>query len=155
MFESLKDTVKGAIDSVSDTVEEYTTVDVTDDFDDTFWPLEQALLQNNVAVAAIDTIKDDMREELAGKRVSPSDARETVREALKSALRDLLMEGRPIPELVDTTPYTIVFTGVNGSGKTTTLAKVAYLLQQHGHSIVLAAADTYRAASIEQIEEHG
>ena len=51
-------------------------------------------------------------------------------------------------------PFVILFLGINGSGKTTNLAKMAYLLKQKGFSVALAAADTFRAASIEQIQEH-
>jgi fused signal recognition particle receptor len=51
-------------------------------------------------------------------------------------------------------PYVIVFVGINGTGKTTTIAKVACFLTKKGHSVVLACSDTYRAGSIEQLEEH-
>ena len=52
-------------------------------------------------------------------------------------------------------PFSIMFVGINGTGKTTTIAKVAHLLKKHGYSIVLASGDTYRAGAIEQLEEHG
>ena len=51
-------------------------------------------------------------------------------------------------------PYVIVFVGINGTGKTTSIAKVAKLLMKKGYSVVLACSDTYRAGSIEQLEEH-
>jgi fused signal recognition particle receptor len=51
-------------------------------------------------------------------------------------------------------PYVILFVGINGTGKTTTIAKVTKLLQDNGHSVVLASGDTYRAGAIEQLEEH-
>jgi fused signal recognition particle receptor len=51
-------------------------------------------------------------------------------------------------------PFIIVFVGINGTGKTTTIAKVAHLLAKKGYSVVLACSDTYRAGSIEQLEEH-
>ena len=51
-------------------------------------------------------------------------------------------------------PCVIVFVGINGSGKTTTIAKITQLLMKHGYSVVLACSDTYRAGSIEQLEEH-
>ena len=52
-------------------------------------------------------------------------------------------------------PFTLMFVGINGTGKTTTIAKVAQFLQDKSFSVVLAGADTYRAGSIEQLEEHG
>jgi fused signal recognition particle receptor len=52
-------------------------------------------------------------------------------------------------------PFSLLFVGINGTGKTTTIAKVAHFLRDKGYSVVLAGADTYRAGSIEQLEEHG
>lgn len=61
----------------------------------------------------------------------------------------------PLEEAKDIKPYVILFVGPNGMGKTTAVAKIGYLFKKHGYSVVLAAADTYRAGAIEQLEEHG
>lgn len=154
MFEKLKETVTDAVDSVSESVSNITQVDIDDRFDDIFFDLEHALLQNNVAVSAVDAIREEMRDQLTGEQAGRGQVEAQVITALREALEKLLREGEPVNELVGDTPYVIAFTGVNGSGKTTTLAKIAHALQQQGKSLVLAAADTYRAASIEQLEEH-
>jgi fused signal recognition particle receptor len=52
-------------------------------------------------------------------------------------------------------PFSVMFVGINGTGKTTTIAKISHLLQKNGFSVVLASGDTYRAGAIEQLEEHG
>jgi fused signal recognition particle receptor len=83
----------------------------------------------------------------------------------KSVLRDVLLDllkgsgGEAFFNVLDEgkaqhKPVIILFVGVNGTGKTSTVAKIGYLLQQKGYSVLIAAADTYRTGSIEQIEEH-
>nr|CCC55644.1 signal recognition particle-docking protein FtsY [uncultured archaeon] len=98
-----------------------------------------------------------MREALSGLRVRrghvEEDVTSKIREVLLSWLRPL--EARPLEEdVARRRPYVMVFLGVNGGGKTTTIAKVAYALKGRGLRPLLAAADTFRAGAIEQLSLH-
>ena len=129
----------------------------TDKFDSLFWDLEIVLLENNVSVEVIEKIKLDLKEELVDKPL-PRDVPKKIEETLKNTLTEILTFD-PINLLArikknESKPYVIAFFGINGSGKTTTIAKLAYKLQQSGLKTVLAASDTFRAAAIQQLEEH-
>ncbi len=83
-------------------------------------------------------------------------AEEAKKKSLASVLEERLYEGSFDPEelLKKARPAAIMIVGINGTGKTTTAAKIANLLKKKGYSVVFAAADTYRAGAIEQLEEH-
>lgn len=120
-----------------------------------FEELELILLQNNVAYAPIQTIKDHLKTTLVGKPLKKID----LAEELKNAIRKLLFDPPEFIPLVKQklktkSPFVILFAGINGSGKTTTIAKVTRYLQKQKLSVCLAASDTFRAASIEQLQEH-
>ncbi len=124
-------------------------------FEELFWDLELALLESNVSVEVIEKIKEDLKRELVDKPL-PRDVPAKIEQTLKETLTEILTF-----ESVDLLngikkkkPYIIAFFGINGSGKTTSIAKLTYYLQQKGFSVVLAAADTFRAAAIDQLEEH-
>jgi fused signal recognition particle receptor len=125
-------------------------------FNELFWDLEVVLLENNVAVEVIDKIKFDLKERLVDKPIPRGSVNETIQKALTKSIKDLLKtESIDVIEAAKAKkPYVICFVGVNGSGKTTTIAKVAYLFKSHNMSCVLAAADTFRAAAIDQLELH-
>ncbi len=136
--------------------EKFTTRTISaDKFNELFWDLELALLENNVAVAVIERLKDDLQQELVDKPL-PRQVEEKISETLRNSLQDILsFEAQPLEKLVaQKKPYVIALFGINGSGKTTTAAKLAHRLQQQGFSVVLAACDTFRAAAIQQLEEH-
>ncbi len=122
-----------------------------------FLELEEILIENNVAIEAIDSLKEKLKEKLTGQEIKKTQIEEKVKEALKESIEEILLQPfdlvKRIKEKKDK-PYIILFFGINGSGKTTTVAKVAYLLKNNNLNSVLAAADTFRAASIEQIEKH-
>ena len=81
---------------------------------------------------------------------------ETIEEALKKSIEGLFVDDFDLEkEIKKKKPYVIVFFGINGSGKTTSIARLAYLLKEKGLKCVMAAADTFRAAAIQQLEEHG
>jgi fused signal recognition particle receptor len=125
-------------------------------FEEIFMEFELTLLENNVALEAVDKIREHLGQQLVGKEVKKSDAPVFVLTALKDAIRALLVEP---PSLFDAiraspTPYVILFFGINGTGKTTSIAKISYLLKKQNIPCVLAAADTFRAASIEQLKTH-
>lgn len=124
-------------------------------FDELFWELEVVLLENNVAVEAIEKIKTDLKEKLIDNPIKRGNVLEVIKETLKKSVEELFVEGFDFVSRVKSKkPFIICFVGINGSGKTTTIAKVVNLLQKRGLNCVLAAADTFRAASIEQLQEH-
>jgi len=117
---------------------------------------EVELLEADVAFEVSEKIKNDLIKELEGKEIRKGSEKEVVVEAIRKSLSEIL----DLPkinleeEIKKKKPYLMVFFGFNGSGKTTTIAKVANFLTKKGFTCVLAAGDTFRAASIEQIEEH-
>lgn len=126
------------------------------EFDKVFWELERALLENNVAILTIEKIREDLKQKLVGKSIKKGELEQTIKETLKKTLEEILLDPFDFVKEVKKgkKPFIIVFFGINGSGKTTTIAKVAYLLQKNKLSCVFSASDTFRAASIEQLEEH-
>ena len=137
--------------------ESFTTKEITqEELDENFSELEMALLENNVALEVVDELKHKLSEKLVGKRLQSKNIAELISESLKESIESIIIEPfdliRKIKEKDGV--YTIVFFGINGSGKTTTIAKFANLLKKNKISCVLAAADTFRAASIEQIQLH-
>jgi fused signal recognition particle receptor len=128
----------------------------SDKFDDLFWELELALLENNVAIDVIEKIKQDLKSKIADKPIKKDEVATIIVDSLKQSIEDLLsFEVKDLVKLSkEKKPFVICFLGINGSGKTTTIAKVGKLFQDHGMSVVMAAADTFRAAAIEQLEQH-
>jgi len=126
-------------------------------FEEIFSDLEFLLLENNVAFSVVEKIKEDLKKELVGGEIKKEELEKKVKGALKKALENLMQEPFNLIEKVKKKqgPFVIIFFGINGSGKTTTIAKIASLLQKNNLSCVLAASDTFRAASIEQLEKHG
>lgn len=120
------------------------------------------LIGNDVAISVADHICEEMEKRLDGVQVKRlEDRKEIVRKNLREVLLEVLTTNQEIDlwDMVDkkkkvNEPYVILFVGINGTGKTTTIAKVAKLLIKNGYSVVLACSDTYRAGSIEQLEEH-
>jgi len=124
-------------------------------FEDMFHDLEIALLENNVAVEVIDKIKDDMKKEIVDAPIRRGKIENKIIDILRISVNGLFKEPFDIVDKIkEKKPYVICFIGINGSGKTTTIAKVAHLLKHKGKSVVLAASDTFRAASIEQMQKH-
>ncbi|MBD3248653.1 signal recognition particle-docking protein FtsY [Candidatus Woesearchaeota archaeon] len=125
-------------------------------FDSLFWDLELALLENNVAVEVIEKIKQNLKENLVDKPIKRSEISSIVTETLSDTIRGLfdVEQFDIVKKAKEKKPLVICFVGINGSGKTTTIAKVAKLLQDNGLSCVLAASDTFRAAAIDQLQQH-
>jgi fused signal recognition particle receptor len=128
------------------------------DLKEPLWGLELALLESDVAVSVSEAIVTIVKNDLVGKkRWWRQDMGIIVEEALRNGLLTVLdVDGVDFDEFVrgSPKPVTIIFTGINGTGKTTTIAKIAYRLKNQGYSVVLAAGDTYRAGAVEQIERH-
>jgi fused signal recognition particle receptor len=129
------------------------------DLDDLLWELELGLLEADVALPVIEEIKASVRESLLGKRV---DRQFTVEAAVKLALQNAIESVLKQSEFdfddyiaKHEKPVVVMFVGINGTGKTTAIAKITNRLQKNGLSVVLAAGDTFRAGAIEQISIHG
>ena len=127
--------------------------------EDLLWELEMALLEGDVALEVVDRLREAVKEALLGKRVRFGvDPGTVVEEALKEEIRRILSPEAPgFWELYESSPRPVVilFLGVNGTGKTLTVAKVAKLILDRGEIPVLSASDTFRAGAIEQLEELG
>jgi len=154
------DKLRGAI---SNAVTKATTKELTDkNLSDAVWELQLVLIQNDVAVEVAEHICERTKEKMLGSRTGRL---ENLTKHFRSALHDSIIEvltpeypldllefARKRKDEGDST--TILFVGVNGTGKTTTLAKLAHLYKKNGFSIVIAAGDTFRAGSIEQLGKH-
>ncbi len=128
-------------------------------FDELFLDLEMSLLENNVAFEVVEKIKDDLKKQLVDIPIRRSRIEAVIVESLKNSIEGLFSaHGTEIEEAIQEKkekPYVICFVGINGSGKTTTIAKFAHLLLSKEFSCIIAAADTFRAAAIDQLEHHG
>ena len=114
--------------------------------DDLFDELEEILITSDVGVGTTEEILDRLRAVIKQNKITePEDARV----ALMNILADMIGEGEPLD--LSTTPSVVLVIGVNGVGKTTSIAKIANLLKNDGKKVLLAAADTFRAAAIDQI----
>lgn len=126
-------------------------------FDELFWDLEVVMLENNVAFEVIEKIKADLKHALVEKPITRGKVEDAVVESLRESISGLFDDYKAVDfvkEAKGKKPYIISFLGANGSGKTTTIAKMAYMLQQKGLKCVLAAGDTWRSAAIQQLEQH-
>ncbi|ADD05389.1 signal recognition particle receptor FtsY [Natrialba magadii ATCC 43099] len=120
--------------------------------------LEMALLSSDVEMGVAEEILDNIRDELIGEtRTFTTSTGEVVEEALRDAIYDVISVGQfDFDEriAIEDKPVTIIFTGVNGVGKTTSIAKLSRYFEERGYSTVMANGDTYRAGANEQIQEH-
>jgi fused signal recognition particle receptor len=133
------------------------------DLDESLFDLNIALLESDVSQEVIDDLSKQIKDNLVGMKLQKN---ETTEQVIASTLKDnfskILAKAGSV-DLISAInakkqnkggPFKIVFLGINGTGKTTTVAKVANLLKKSGFSIVIAAADTHRAGAIEQISLH-
>lgn len=156
MFEKLREGLSGLVNKIA------TTELKAEDLRPILWDLKITLIGNDVAVSVADHICEAIEKQLEGVQVRRlEDRRKIVEKALHKVLSDTLTPGEEV-DLVEAVekkramkkPCVIVFVGIHGTGKTTTIAKTTKFLMKHGYSVVLACSDTYRAGSIEQLEEH-
>ena len=156
MFEKLRNAFSVAVKSFGD--KELKEKDI----DEVLFELEVALLESDVATEVIDSLKDDLKKELIGTTVNKDKIAHVVRQELRKSISNMFDAAGHVDILSNIQkkkekgePYIISFMGINGTGKTTTIAKIANLLRENKYSVVIAAADTFRAGAIEQIGEHG
>ena len=130
--------------------------------DDLLEELEWALLESDVSSDAVSGVVDALRDQLIGARLRRgADLSKVLEASLKRALRSLLEAGywdfdATVSKALEAgdAPVVIMLVGVNGTGKTTTTAKLAHRLLSQGHSVIAAAGDTFRAGAIQQLEQH-
>ena len=119
---------------------------------------ELELLEADVELSVAEAIRTELSEKLIGSKIKKDELHEFINQTMKETLIDML-ENENIFDILErvkssSEPVKIVFLGINGAGKTTTIAKVAKLLLDNDQKIVFAAADTFRAAAIEQMQVH-
>ncbi len=156
MFEKLR----GALDTA---ITKTTTRELNEkNLADAVWEIQMVLIQNDVAVEVAEHICDLTKKKILGTRAGRL---ENISKLFKSAIHESILEvltpEHPLDPLEFVRekkergdPTIILFVGVNGTGKTTTLAKLGSIFKNSGFSVVIAAGDTYRAGSIEQLEKH-
>ena len=125
-------------------------------FEEIFWDLEVTLLENNVAIEVIEKIKQDLKKELVENKVSRKEIENRIIQTLTISILELfdVPSINILEESKKHKPYVIMFVGINGAGKTTTLAKFIHLLKKNNKTCVVGACDTFRAAAIQQLQEH-
>jgi len=155
VFERLRESLRGLVDKLSK--KSFTE----EELDQILWDLQLQLVSNDVALKVAEHIGSELRRRLQGLEAPRfGDRGEIVRDALRGAIKGILKTpSKDLLKLAEEKhrshePLILLFIGVNGTGKTTTIAKVARLLMRHGYRGVLASGDTYRAGAIEQLEEH-
>ena len=129
----------GAIDDMLDSFDEVT--------DDLYTELEEILVMGDVGVTTAVEITEKLREEVAKGKIKGS---ESIRQQIKTIVAEMLYGGEDMGLI--TVPAVILVIGVNGVGKTTTIGKMAAMYKAQGKSVILGAADTFRAAAIDQLQ---
>jgi len=125
--------------------------------DELLWDLEMGLLEADVAYSVIDSIKKDIKNEISSLPFDRTKAGDFIETVLKHAIGHILQSNNfNFDTFLQTheKPIVIMFVGVNGTGKTLSIAKMATLLQKKGMTCVMAAGDTFRAGAIEQLSIH-
>jgi len=123
--------------------------------DELLYGIELALLECDVALETAEKVKDELKKRLKDKKIKKETLNSILNEVLKEFLNEVFLEEDLTAAIkAGKKPFVILFVGVNGSGKTTTIAKLASYLHSKGISSVIAACDTFRAGAIEQLEKH-
>lgn len=137
----LAKTKEGFLGQIKNVVKSFTRVD-----EDLLEELEELLICADIGVNSTEQIIDELRDRIKENRLSEQ---EDVMAALREIIEDMIGQGEPLK--LGTKPSVILVIGVNGAGKTTSIGKISNILRQQGKKVVVAAADTFRAAAIEQL----
>jgi fused signal recognition particle receptor len=156
MFEKLR----GAFSSLAKAVSEKKLSEK--DLDESFSDFQLALMESDVAQDVVENVTGDLKKQLLGVSVERSkDVQEFVKQKLRDEVLSIFSSVGSIDVLAKIKgkkaqgePFKILFLGINGTGKTTTVAKFANFMKKNGFSVVIAAGDTHRAGAIEQVSEH-
>lgn len=141
--EGLDKTRKGITDKIDDLFNNYGEID-----EDLFDELEEILVMADVGVPTAHKLIDRLRDELKVRKVKEASQ---VKEVFKDVVEAMLRENNNEPFHVGDVPTIVMVIGVNGVGKTTSIGKIAHHIKSEGKSVLIAAADTFRAAAIEQL----
>jgi len=156
LFDLLKKTEPGVKRSKETWFGKIANIFNRDAFGDEVWEeLEELLVSADVGVETTSKLLSKVKQRVKTDRLSEVSQ---IRKALKEEMISLLsipQRVNPIPDMSGESPYIILVVGVNGSGKTTSIAKLAYGFTSQGKRVILAAADTFRAAAIEQLKHWG
>ena len=139
--EGLSKTKNAFVSQVDNLFKSFVKVD-----EELFDELEELLICSDVGVGATEEILDKLRDRVKSERLTDG---EQVKTALREILSDMIGEGEPLR--LGTKPFVLLIIGVNGVGKTTSIGKIAAQLKADGKKVVVAAADTFRAAAIDQL----
>jgi fused signal recognition particle receptor len=157
MFDRLRNAFSSATKSIGQ--RELTEKDI----DNSLFDLQLGLLESDVAQEVIDDLSAKLKKELLGLKLEKDQIKEElIRLKFQTVIAEMftktgkvdLINKIKVKKEIKGGPFVVVFLGINGTGKTTTVAKIANLLRNNGISVVLAAADTHRAGAIEQLTEH-
>ena len=147
VFDKLKNGLKKTRESISKKIDQVlTSLGKVDE--ELFEELEEILITSDVGVETSVGIIDRLRDKVKKEKITTT---EGVREAIKSIISERLSHEQAGLDL-STKPSVIVVIGVNGVGKTTSIGKIAHMLRMQGKKVLVAAADTFRAAAIDQLE---
>ena len=151
MFKSMFDRLKSGLEKTKKQfVDTFSSISFGRKIDEElFEDIEMVLLKADVGVKETEEILDFLRKESKKRRLKDG---EELKELLKEKLYEILKDCEKPLDLGNEKPAVILFLGINGSGKTTTVGKLAAQFVKEGKSVVLAAADTFRAAAIDQLE---
>lgn len=154
MFDSLRNSLEKGAEKIVKSVSEKEIKEK--DLEEELQAFKISLLKSDVALEVSEKIIELIKKELIGKKLKRREVKEKIFQVIKNTLESIFEteEINLIEEIKQNKPYTMLFLGFNGSGKTSTISKLCYLLKNKGLNCVLSAADTYRAASIEQLQEH-
>jgi len=156
MFEKLKSGFKGLVTKVT------TTELKPENMSPLLSDFKMTLAENDVAFPVADKVCDELEKRLTGVQVKRLEDRKKI---IEDSLRQILLEVMQTDKKIDILkiaeekrnqkePLILLFVGINGTGKTTSIAKVAQFFKDKKYTVVLAGSDTYRAGSIEQLDEH-
>lgn len=147
LTEGLSKTTENIMEKIGDVILGRPAID-----EDMLEELEEALILSDIGMDTTERIIEKLRSDIKQDRLQYAD---DVLGRIKEIVTEILTEDKAPSELSSKTPLVILMIGVNGSGKTTSMGKIAHMLKEQGKSVMFAAADTFRAAAIEQLEIWG